>query len=134
MLCCIIPLAVAAIVTLVTGSTAAMFSGPMLFVTIGLTALSMGVMAFYSWKLFSKYILGTSDSCCETKEKPSCCHAKMKKAMDEKPCKTNSASNKGLSSGKDQPKAPIFDPFQKPSPPPVFDLTQDPAHRTFIKT
>lgn len=85
MLCCIIPLAVAVIVTAVTGSTAALFSGPMLYVTIALTALSMGVMAYYSWKLFSKYVLGKSDSCCETKEKPSCCHSKMKKAMEENP-------------------------------------------------
>ncbi len=76
-------MAVAAIVTLVTGSTAAMFSGPMLYVTIGLTALSVGVMGYYAWGLFSKYILGNSGSCCDTEtEIPSCCQAKGKKSAD----------------------------------------------------
>lgn len=88
MLCCIIPMTVAAIVTFVTGSTAAMFSGPMLYVTIGMTAISMGVMAYYGWKLFSKYVLGNNpdSSCCDTSSQtPSCCNSKGKTSSDFEP-------------------------------------------------
>lgn len=87
MLCCVIPMAVAAVVTFVTGSTAAMFTGPMLYVTIALTALSMVMMGYYAWKLFSKYVLGNdSDSCCSTaSETPSCCSSKAKTSDHFKP-------------------------------------------------
>lgn len=88
MLCCIIPMAIAAATSLITGVSISLFSGPMLYATIAFMALSTSYFLYEAYSYFSNYFYNTPSTGCgcesEGKAKNSC-HSKMTDAMKETP-------------------------------------------------
>lgn len=95
MLCCIIPMAIAAIATAITGSSVALFSGPMLLVSIASIAVSVGMMAYWGYRLFRWYAFGSPGPCCKNtcSSGRSCgSTSRMHRAMETRPAALRSVS------------------------------------------